>query len=398
MRDELSLIRCDAIVDRDGVGLPADCVVRGNDLLVRRMEDERSELEARGPRVGRRGRGGVVRCHPATRDAGGCGPQPGTVGSLPTDAERLLEAVGEAALRRRLPPDAGRPAGQRAAAVRRTARGGGGDRHVPHRRAARIPGGARSVRPAAPVGRSTRALDFVSSLGFGPDWAGRRTPRNGPFIDVAGPRSLPKLHPYQRKAKERVRSMLRREAPDTETRGLLSLPTGSGKTRVAVQAIIESIRDQELSGTVLWIADRKELCEQAVDAWQQAWASIGAEGQPLRISRWWEGQGEPERPDGAHVIVATIQTVRARLERGAGARSVLGDVGLLVVDEAHGSIAPSYTQLLRELGLTFRRTEDEIGLLGLSATPYRGRDEVESRRLVDRYGRNRLDAGGLRER
>ena len=50
---------------------------------------------------------------------------------------------------------------------------------------------------------------------------------------------------------------------------------------------------------------------------------------------------------------------------------------------------------MAELGLTFRRREDEINLLGLTATPYRGRDLDETARLVNRYGANRLDAGAF---
>ncbi|MXX06711.1 MAG: hypothetical protein F4Z71_08125 [Gammaproteobacteria bacterium] len=50
---------------------------------------------------------------------------------------------------------------------------------------------------------------------------------------------------------------------------------------------------------------------------------------------------------------------------------------------------------MSELGLTFRRGADEPLLLGLTATPYRGRDEEETQRLVNRYGRNRLDAAAF---
>ena len=55
------------------------------------------------------------------------------------------------------------------------------------------------------------------------------------------------------------------------------MPTGSGKTRVAVQAVVEAIRDDGFEGGVLWVADRDELCEQAVEAWRQVWSSEGAQ-------------------------------------------------------------------------------------------------------------------------
>ena len=70
---------------------------------------------------------------------------------------------------------------------------------------------------------------------------------------------------------------------------MISMPTGSGKTRVAVQAIVEAMREDGYNGGVLWVADRDELCEQAVEAWRQVWSSIGVEAAPLRISRMWAG-------------------------------------------------------------------------------------------------------------
>ena len=120
---------------------------------------------------------------------------------------------------------------------------------------------------------SQRAVDFVRSLGFSAEWAGQRNSRRPPFLVVDGPHSLPELHDYQYTIVTRVREMLGNgHANNGARRGMISLPTGSGKTRVAVQAIVEAIRDG-FDGGVLWVADRDELCEQAVAAWQQVWSS-----------------------------------------------------------------------------------------------------------------------------
>ena len=50
---------------------------------------------------------------------------------------------------------------------------------------------------------------------------------------------------------------------------------------------------------------------------------------------------------------------------------------------------------MQELGLTRWQRPDEPFLLGLTATPYRGHSEEETNRLVNRYGRNRLDSGAF---
>ena len=242
---------------------------------------------------------------------------------------------------------------------------------------------------------SQRAVDFVQSLGFSAEWAGQRNSRRPPFLDVEGPHPLPELHGYQRTIADRVRDMLSNGfAGNPPRRGMISLPTGSGKTRVAVQAIVEAVRDG-CTGGVLWVADRDELCEQAVEAWRQVWSSVGSEGRRLRISRMWAGQPRPVPVDGVHVIVATIQTLKSKLSKQPGEYGFLSDFNLVVFDEAHRSIAPTFTSVMEEIGLTRWQRSGEPFLLGLTATPYRGHDERETARLVRRYGANRLDSGAF---
>ena len=123
------------------------------------------------------------------------------------------------------------------------------------------------------------------------------------------------------------------------------------------------------------------------------WASIGDSGERLRISRAWAGQESPRPLTKRHVVVASIQTLRARL--GHPDYAFLADLQLVVFDEAHRSIAPTYTSVMEEIGLTRYQKPDEPFLVGLTATPYRGRDEEETTRLVNRYGKRRLDNGAF---
>lgn len=240
------------------------------------------------------------------------------------------------------------------------------------------------------------AVSFVTSLGFSPEWAGERSVRRDPFIEVMGPYSLPDLHDYQQIIAARLRQMLRSGPLDREKRrGMISLPTGSGKTRVAVQGIVESMRDDDFAGGVLWVADRDELCEQAVESWQQVWASLGSEAQSLRISRMWAGQPAPVPTSDLHVVVASIQSLYSKLNSRSSEHDFLRDFKLVVFDEAHRSIAPTFTSAMEDIGFTRRQGAGEPFLLGLTATPYRGHNEDETRWLTNRYGRNRLDDGAF---
>lgn len=317
------------------------------------------------------------------------------VRSRPTTAERLLAAVGVENLARRLPPSlrdhlerrgAGaepREIAEAAIAVFHT------DALREHREF------LEPLRPPRQLAGSGPAVAFVESLGFPVEWAGERTRRREAFFEVEGRFRLPPLHDYQQAIVARVRALLRAGGAGSKARrGMISLPTGAGKTRVAVQAVVEAIAEGDFEGGVLWVADRDELCEQGVQAWREAWSAKGAQGVRLRISRMWGNQPGPVAASGPQVVVATIQTLSRRLQQREYA--FLRGFRLVVFDEAHRTLAPTFTSAMEELGLRYRREADEPYLLGLTATPYRGYSEVETRWLVNRYGNNRLDAGAFR--
>ena len=313
-----------------------------------------------------------------------------------TDSERLLAAAGDQALRSGLPESlldvlesdgdvlSGIDIAEAAIATWHT------DALKQHKCA------LDRLDPPSRWAGSRRAVEFVRSLGFSTEWAGERDGKRDPFLEVEGPYSLPDLHDFQRIIADKVRDMLRGDHEDgVERRGMIRMPTGSGKTRVAVQAIVEAMRDDGFRGGVLWVADRDELCEQAVEAWRQVWSGIGTQAARLRISRLWGGLERPRPTSELHVIVATIQTLKARLSSQPGEYEFLASFSLVVFDEAHRSSAPTFTSVMQDIGLTrFQRT-DEPFMLGLTATPYRGRVEDETARLVRRYGSNRLDSGAF---
>ena len=335
--------------------------------------------------------------------------------ALPGDAERLLKAVGEPALRRHLPvsllailQDDSAPLTGVAVAEAAIA-----TFHTDALRRCRD--ALEHLDPPPRWAGSPRAVDFVQSLGFSEVWAGERNVRRPPFVEVEGPHALPPLHDYQKRIVAKVRSLLRdadsgaahstgsaagtvlreRRAGDGGRRGMLSLPTGSGKTRVAVQAVVEAMRHDGFAGGVLWVADRDELCEQAVEAWTQVWSSVGPQQRRLRVSRMWAGQPRPTASSDLHVVVATIQTLHAAFQNRRNEYGLLTNFTLVVFDEAHRSVAPTFTSVMQEIGLTRRQGKEEPVLIGLTATPYRGHDEAETARLVRRYGRRRLDAGAF---
>lgn len=231
----------------------------------------------------------------------------------------------------------------------------------------------------------SKARRFVADLGFPLAFAGARPEPRDPLLRVDSPPILPPLHDYQSGLAERVREMLLRSS---DKRGLLSLPTGAGKTRVAAEALIQSAMDGELRGPVVWIAQSDELCEQAVQTWSYIWRAIGAGG-TLGVSRLWSTNEVEQTDDFLQVVVATID--KLAVVEGDPDYEWLTSADCVVVDEAHGATTPSYTTVLRWLGFTGRHSREGANLLGLTATPFRGVSERETEQLVARFGRYRLD-------
>jgi superfamily II DNA or RNA helicase len=225
------------------------------------------------------------------------------------------------------------------------------------------------------------ALDFVEAVGLPTVLAGLPSDEAPPAFEyLEGRVLLPPLEDFQ----DELRQALTHGITTRGHRSILTLPTGAGKTRVAVQGIrdwLYSLWDPQLLVTrgaaVLWLAHTEELCEQACVCFRQVWQGSDSVA-PLLMVRFWAGHMQDlgtnrdtlkrmlETPS---VIVSTPQRIVNLLDReDDNARQFVdnlkGCLGLTVVDEAHRAAAPSYRRILRDL-------PDEVPVVGLTATPFR---------------------------
>jgi type I restriction enzyme, R subunit len=136
--------------------------------------------------------------------------------------------------------------------------------------------------------------------------------------------------------------------------GLLTMATGSGKTRVSI-ALIDVLMRANWVKRVLFLADRVALVKQAANNFKEHLADAGA----VNLVTEKLGQGR--------VFLSTYPTMMGLIEQMEDDRRKygIGHFDLIVIDEAHRSVYQKY-------GAIFRYFDSY--LVGLTATP---REDVD---------------------
>ena len=160
---------------------------------------------------------------------------------------------------------------------------------------------------------------------------------------------------------------------------LIHMPTGAGKTRVAMEIISHFLNEKE-GRQVIWLADKVELCEQAMDTFLNVWKHLGS--RRLQTYRIWAGAEIPRQIDNYGFIVAMYQTIRNPIKNNQ--LTIKAD--LIVPDEAHTAIAKTYAEIIDSLKDIFKK---QTRVMGLTATPGRGSSDIsENADLVNFFNNN----------
>ena len=163
---------------------------------------------------------------------------------------------------------------------------------------------------------------------------------------------------------------------------MVQMPT-QRKTYTALEAAVDIFRLPYQNKFVVWIVDSNELAEQALVSFQYLWKMKG--DRPLKVFRFFSGF-EPafEEADGGMAAFTSFDKAHAVLtnhEHDAYQSfwHLIDNKTLLVVDEAHASVAETYEPTIR----AFIATES-ARLVGLSATPGRN-DPLLAQELARLY-------------
>jgi len=137
---------------------------------------------------------------------------------------------------------------------------------------------------------------------------------------------------------------------------------------------------------IIWLANSEELCEQAAEEFNKAWSLLG--NRSVDLFRFW-GQkvlDVDKLKDG--LLIAGFPKLHALARREIPRLAEIGDrTSLLVVDEAHQAIAPTYELIIQVLAAR----QINMPVLGLTATPGRTwNDPDKDRQLANFFDRKKV--------
>lgn len=201
------------------------------------------------------------------------------------------------------------------------------------------------------------------------------------------------LHPYQKRIKDEA---MKRLDYKFEKSFFIQMPTGAGKTYTALECVVDLMRkprflDDDSKPTtdkfVVWLVDRNELAEQALESFKRLWQVRG--DHEIDVFRFFKNF-EPDFPVSPGGIVFAgfdkMYAVMKNPEHSAfkAMRYMLNNTELLIVDEAHHSLADTYYACIQQ----FQQIPN-IKLMGLSATPGTT-DQETTRQLVELYSADKI--------
>jgi DNA repair protein RadD len=191
--------------------------------------------------------------------------------------------------------------------------------------------------------------------------------------------SIP-LHDFQERIRRKVINLIF----NNQKRFLIHMPTGSGKTRTAAEIILDFIRLSSSKALlndrlkVLWIAQSAELCQQAAETVKFIFDNKGT--QDILFTHFYDSEEIQEEIIGKSAIVfCGIQKLFLNY-RNEIWRKIKEDTYLVIVDEAHRSVAKKWIT-----ALDYFVENPSVYLLGLTATPGLGSSSDESNYLLSTY-------------
>lgn len=206
--------------------------------------------------------------------------------------------------------------------------------------------------------------------------------RDDDKIDI--PKEFLCLHDYQKRVKDTATRLL---IENEKRKFLIHMPTGSGKTKTCVETMIDYMRTViSEEGFIIWFAHSKELCEQSYDTLKSMWRFRGDETLDFyKVFDDTDINKEILNKKRAVLFIGFQKFNSILSSNKSGVISfrtkVASQAKLVIVDEAHKSMAPTYKRAIDYCQSNF----DDCKLIGLTATPGRSNEDSDENIFLANY-------------
>lgn len=126
------------------------------------------------------------------------------------------------------------------------------------------------------MGKNDISYKVLDDLGISHEYFEKEENTREAIETVSSYEKFYELLDYQFIIRQKILTYM--NSDNDETRMLVRMPTGTGKTKTAMHTIINQfIFRQNKKGLVIWIAHTKELLDQAYETFCNVWRHIGSE-------------------------------------------------------------------------------------------------------------------------
>jgi DNA repair protein RadD len=153
------------------------------------------------------------------------------------------------------------------------------------------------------------------------------------------------------------------------SRCIIQMPTGSGKTRTSMEIVCEVLNDSKQN--ILWLANTEELCDQAYESFIEVWRFLRKKKAQV-INHGRHNGTYDFNTQTFHIATLQSFNIEDKEDKIRRLHNQNNGIGLVIVDEAHISVAPTYKDTIQKL------LSKGAKLIGLTATPGRGLGIISS--------------------
>lgn len=179
-------------------------------------------------------------------------------------------------------------------------------------------------------------------------------------------------HDYQLLLKKDLMSHLMAPRNYNTNKSLVAMPTGAGKTVLAMETIVDLFRSHHSSKplSICWLVNSKELAEQSLVSFQNTWKQKG--DRKVMAQRYFDRFNTFSNLAVDKITFATFQLLTPRLADGnLEDRKFVSELDYLFIDEAHFTGAEEYVKVFQ----FYQDYNDNPKIVGLTATPMRSKDD-----------------------